>query len=96
MTNTDRIENFKKDLQKKTWRDDARMYLVEDILKDNLPKQISREAVKELREKYVESMNDFKDMYDNWNGTVYWVWKTYERVIKDLDFLLSKQQDDTN
>lgn len=96
MTNTDRIENFKKDLQKKTWRDDARMYLVEDILKDNLPKQISREAVKELREKYVESMNDFKDMYDNWNVTVYWVWKTYERVIKDLDFLLSKQQDDTN
>lgn len=70
---------------------------VKRLLEKYYSPQISVEAVKELRKSYEESMNDFKDMYYHWNDTVYWVRKTYERVIKDLDILLSQQQqDDTN
>lgn len=57
---------------------------VKSILEDNLPPQISREAVKHLREKYLQKeatpyMREPKTLLEDF--------------IKDLDILLIQQQD---
>ena len=43
--------------------------------------------IEQLIEKYTDIMNDFKDMYKDWNAYTYWVWRAYENIISDLKSL---------
>ena len=43
--------------------------------------------IKQLIEKYTDTMNDFKDLYSHWTDSAYWVYRAYERVIQDLQLI---------
>lgn len=51
-------------------------------------------TVKDLIKQYTQEMNDYKDLYNHWSDSMYWVYRTYERVIEDLKQLDTDNKDE--
>lgn len=92
MTNTARIEKVKSDFLDLDYPFSvADWNKIKKSIQDNIPKQISVEAVEKLSEKYKPFIISFDKV---WNSLASWI---VEEFINDLDILLSQQQqDETN
>lgn len=97
MKNTARIEKARLQFRD-NWKWNQTSEDFRKAIQDNLPKQISVEAVKELREKTQKEIDNIwkYDILEHEQWYYEWLIEWKEDEIKDLDILLSQQQDDTN
>lgn len=51
----------------------------------------NKDTLADLISKYESLVKDFKDLYEKWTASMYWVYRAYEQVIKDLKQLQAEQ-----